>query len=73
MLDNFYASGLGAKPLTEEQRQRLSVVQAALEIAKASVGSTGAGTQSKVSADLKAVANEVSDLADAIQAAIAKL
>lgn len=52
------------------KKHRVLAVQAALEIAKASVGSTGAGTQSKVSADLKAVASEISDLADAIQNAI---
>lgn len=62
----------GYKYEDKEEKNRLLAVQAALEIAKASVGSTGAGTQSKVAADLKAVANEVSGLADAIQAAIAK-
>ncbi|MCE9870283.1 hypothetical protein EYY86_14655 [Hafnia paralvei] len=55
---------------TADDRNRLVAVQAALEIAKASVGSTGAGTQSKVASDLKAVANEINGLADAIQAAI---
>lgn len=65
MLDGYKYEG-------DEEKNRLLAVQAALEIAKASVGSTGAGTQSKVAADLKAVANEVSGLADAIQAAIAK-
>ncbi|MCB5326164.1 hypothetical protein [Yersinia intermedia] len=57
---------------TTENHDRLIAVRAALEIAKASVGSTGAGTQSKVSADLKAVANELNTLADAIQEALAK-
>ncbi|HIB8304974.1 MULTISPECIES: hypothetical protein [Serratia] len=57
---------------TAEDRERVLAVQAALEIAKASVGSVGAGTQSKVAADLKAVASEISDLADAIQSAIEK-
>lgn len=57
---------------TPTDRDRVIAVQAALEIAKASVGSTGAGTQSKVAADLKAVANEISALADAIQAAMNK-
>ncbi|HCJ7432691.1 hypothetical protein CJ200_15210 [Citrobacter freundii] len=65
MLDGYKYEG-------NEEKNRLLAVQAALEIAKASVGSTGAGTQSKVAVDLKAVANEVSGLADAIQAAIAK-
>ena len=55
-----------------EDRERVLAVQAALEIAKASVGSVGAASQSKVSADLKSVAAEISDLADAIQAAINK-
>ncbi|POY55727.1 hypothetical protein F018LOC_01664 [Pectobacterium versatile] len=53
-----------------DAQDRLEVVKAALEIAKASVGSTGAGTQSKVSVDLKSVANEIAALADAIEAAI---
>ncbi|EOX3824596.1 TPA: hypothetical protein I3790_003629 [Enterobacter cloacae] len=57
---------------TAEDRERVLAVQAALEIAKASVGSVGASTQSRVAADLKAVANEISGLADAIQAALAK-
>jgi hypothetical protein len=57
---------------TTDDRERLLAVQAALEIAKASVGSVGASSQSKVAADLKAVANEISGLADAIQGAIAK-
>ncbi|HBU6573860.1 TPA: hypothetical protein MC588_003337 [Citrobacter amalonaticus] len=57
---------------TTEDRERVLAVQAALEIAKASVGSVGASTQSRVAADLKAVANEISGLADAIQAALAK-
>jgi len=65
MLDGYKFEGF-------EEKNRWLAVQAALEIAKASVGSTGAGTQSKVAADLKAVANEISFLADAIQAAIAK-
>lgn len=55
---------------TNDEQNRLEVVKAALEIAKASVGSTGAGTQSKVSVDLKSVANEIAALADAIDAAI---
>ncbi|ANJ92442.1 hypothetical protein [Serratia plymuthica] len=57
---------------TAEDRERLLAVQAALEIAKASVGSVGSSTQSRVAADLKAVANEISSLADAIQGAISK-
>lgn len=57
---------------TTEDRDRFLAVQTALEIAKASVGSVGASTQSRVAADLKAVANEISGLADAIQAALAK-
>ncbi|MBN3080052.1 hypothetical protein ACIPT4_03715 [Pectobacterium jejuense] len=67
MLEGYLVSGEG-----NNKRRRILAVQAALEIAKASVGSVGAGTQSKVSADLKAVASEISDLADAIQEAIDK-
>ncbi|EPY4031316.1 hypothetical protein ACXDG9_001332 [Klebsiella pneumoniae] len=55
-----------------EDRDRVLAVQAALEIAKASVGNTGASTISRVDDDLKAVAEQISNLADAIQAAIAK-
>lgn len=57
---------------TTDDSDRIVAVRAALEIAKASVGSVGAGTQSKVAADLKAVANEINNLADAIQAAVKK-
>lgn len=65
MLDGYHTE-------SRDEKNRMLAVQAALEIAKASVGSTGAGTQSKVSADLKAVANAIDDLADAIQNAISK-
>ncbi|EOV9696651.1 hypothetical protein ACN5OH_003925 [Cronobacter turicensis] len=58
--------------ITDAQQNRLEAVRAALEIAKAAVGSVGASTQSKVSEELKAVTNEISYLADAIQAAINK-
>ncbi|WP_144815126.1 hypothetical protein [Enterobacter sp. DE0047] len=69
MIDKYLVFG-GLKSTPEQKR--LVAVEAALEIAKASVGSTGAGTNSKVAADLKAVANEISGLADAIQAALEK-
>lgn len=68
MLENYF----GTQGNSQENRQRLLAVQAALEIAKASVGSTGAGTQSKVAADLKAAASEINHLADAIQATLGK-
>ncbi|MBZ6385519.1 MULTISPECIES: hypothetical protein [Pantoea] len=55
-----------------ERHKRIIAMEAAYEIAKASVGSVGAGTQSKVAADLKAVASSIDELADAIQAALEK-
>lgn len=56
--------------ITEEQNKRLLAVQAALEIAKASVGAATDYAGIKSQADLKNVASEISDLADAIQDAL---
>jgi len=73
MLENYYATGLGAKPTTSEERQRLAAVQAALQIAEASVSASSANTNStRVQDSLDAVAKSVDKLADAIQAAITK-
>ncbi|NKG32105.1 hypothetical protein FVB43_18930 [Erwinia rhapontici] len=65
MLDNYYTPSEGA-----EKKQRLLAVQAALEIAKASVGSSNAASLSRVDDDLKAVASGINSLANAIQHAL---
>lgn len=67
MLDNYFTPSEGV-----EKKQRLLAVQAALEIAKASVGSSEGSTFSRVDDDLNHVAKVVSDLADAIQASLVK-
>ena len=73
MLENYYPSGGVGNPsgVTREQKQRLIAVQAALEIAKASVSATSAITySSRVRDDLNNVAEGVDKLADAIQEAL---
>lgn len=71
MLDNYYASGLGAKPVTQEQRQRLAVVQAALEITKAAVSaSTAISSYEHVKDALKYSEEHINSLADAIEKAL---
>nr|WP_213715764.1 hypothetical protein [Cedecea lapagei] len=55
---------------TTDQDRRALAVQAALEIAKASVSAPSAFTGVKSSYDLQTVAAEINALADAIQAAI---
>ncbi|WP_133623014.1 hypothetical protein [Erwinia sp. LJJL01] len=67
MLDNYFTPSEGI-----EKKQRLLAVQAALEIAKTSVGSCEGSTFSRVDDDLKHVAKVLSDLADAIQDALGK-
>lgn len=58
---------------SDAERDRISALQAALEIAKASVAATTNREHSdKVADDLKYVAKEISALTDAIQAAAAK-
>ncbi|MCQ3881506.1 hypothetical protein [Klebsiella variicola] len=57
---------------TDAEQNRLEVVKAALEIAKAAVGATGANTGIKSGYDLDNVINKIDQLADAIQAAIQK-
>ena len=37
----YYPSGLGSEPVTSEQQQRIVTVQAALELVKASLSSSG--------------------------------
>lgn len=73
MLENYYPAGLGAKPVTAEERQRLAAVQAALKIAEACVTASSANTNSsRVLDSLDGVAKSIDNLADAIQAAINK-
>ena len=54
--------------VSDEQHKRIVAMDAALEIAKASVGaSTANGRSDKAEYDLKYVAQEISTLANAIQ------
>ncbi|ELQ5981166.1 hypothetical protein [Cronobacter sakazakii] len=55
---------------TTPQQKRVAVVEAALEIAKASVGHANAAPYSRTEDDLKHVAKEISNLADAIEKAL---
>jgi len=58
-------------PTTTDQERRVLAVQAALEVAKASVSAPSAyASGSKTKADLKNVSQEINELADAIQAAM---
>lgn len=57
---------------TTKEQNRMEVVKAAIEIAKASVGGSDAALQSKTEFELQQVAKEIGNLADAIQAAIEK-
>lgn len=67
MLEGYFWENEG-----REKVKRLLAVQAALEIAKQSVGNAHQATFSKTADDLNNVAKEVSNLADAIQAALEK-
>ena len=67
MLENYFWENEG-----REKAKRLLAVQAALEIAKQSVGSTGQSSASRVDDDLNKVAKAISGLADAIQEALNK-
>lgn len=67
MLEGYFWESEG-----REKSQRLLAVQAALEIAKASVGNAHNSEYSRVNDDLQTVAKEVSNLADAIQSALNK-
>lgn len=63
MLDNYYPSHLGSTPATDEQKQRLIAVQAALELVKASL-------ESAAVTDYSYAASNIPKLADAIQGAL---
>lgn len=67
MLENYFK--LGAVK-TDDETKRLIAVQAALEIAKASVGSSDAASACKTDVELKYVAEHLAVLADAIQEAL---
>ncbi|ABU78285.1 hypothetical protein VEL88_002940 [Cronobacter sakazakii] len=69
MLEDYFSQSAPVG-VTQEQKQRLLAVQAALEIAKASVGGADASTGARTDAELKYVAELVSPLADAIQNAL---
>jgi hypothetical protein len=56
--------------MTSEQHKRTIAVAAALAVAKESVSASTSASGSKASWDLQAVANEISNLADAIQDAL---
>lgn len=69
MLDNYF----GTQGSTREQKQRLLAVQAALEIIKASVGSSsGQAKDLKLRYDIENSVAGVEPLADAIQKALEK-
>lgn len=66
MLENYYGIDY-----TDNEKKRLLAVQAAIEIAVASVSAnTADSNNSKTLWDLKHVAQEISALADSIQAAL---
>ncbi|HCK0913015.1 TPA: hypothetical protein NY115_000968 [Klebsiella michiganensis] len=67
MLENYLKSG---SIKTDDETKRLIAVQAALEIAKASVGSSDAATTCKTDVELKYVSEHLAELADAIQDAL---
>ncbi|XUV82762.1 hypothetical protein ACREYP_04860 [Enterobacter sp. TMH.L2] len=64
MLKDYFAR------LTSDQERRVMAVEAALEIAKASVSAPSAYTGVKTEYDLQKVASEINSLADAIQDAL---
>ncbi|WP_394549517.1 hypothetical protein C1N58_08765 [Pantoea sp. SGAir0180] len=56
--------------MTQEQHKRTVAVAAALAVAKESVSASTSANGSKATWDLQAVANEIANLADAIQDAL---
>lgn len=68
MLENYFKHGVAH---TTDEQKRLLAVQAALEIAKASVGADSQHPRSdRVEDSLKGVEKQIGSLADAIQGAI---
>ncbi|AIR03418.1 hypothetical protein JT31_01915 [Cedecea neteri] len=72
MLEGYFANVPKNSEEAIELNQRLLAVQAALEIAKQSVGNWHQSTVSRVNEDLSKTANEIDKLADAIQSALKK-
>ncbi|MEQ9886210.1 hypothetical protein [Pectobacterium zantedeschiae] len=70
MLENYFAGASKTEEEAIQKAQRLLAVQAALEVAKASVGSSDVCATCKTDVELKAVAQHISTLADAIQEAL---
>lgn len=73
MLEGYFDSVAKTPEEAIKLNQRLLAVQAALEIAKASAGASGANARTdKVEEDLKNTAERIKLLANAIQAALLK-
>ncbi|CNF14081.1 hypothetical protein N4227_05215 [Yersinia enterocolitica] len=70
MLDGYYDLDGAVGESVSANRKRLLAMQAALEIAKASAGSSDAANGARVGADLTDAAEHISALADAIQKAM---
>lgn len=70
MLENYFALVAKDQEEATRQNQRLLAVQAALEIAKASVSASTAVSGSKAGYDLDNVTKKIEALADAIQDAL---
>ncbi|ENT2729508.1 MULTISPECIES: hypothetical protein [Salmonella] len=72
MLDGYFNHDGDSGDEFINKRKRLLAVQAALEIAKQSVGNYHQSTVSRVNEDLAKTADGIERLADAIQAALDK-
>lgn len=72
MLENYFDGTSKIDVEAQKKFQRLAAVQAALEIAKHSVGPSGGAAHSRVDEDLEFVTSKVEALADAIQQALTK-
>lgn len=70
MLDGYYDLDGTKGEKVATQRKRLLAVKAAVEIAKASAGSSDNAAGARVGEDMKAAAAEIENLADAIQRAL---
>ncbi len=67
MVNEYFAQPVG---MSMDQHKRTIAVAAALAVATAAVSASTSASGSKASWDLQAVANEVANLADAIQDAL---
>ncbi|MEG3111715.1 MULTISPECIES: hypothetical protein [Pantoea] len=68
MVNDYF--GLPSAGVTQEQHKRTVAVAAALAVAEKSVSAATSANGSKAAWDLQAVANEIANLADAIQDAL---